>query len=286
MSFRLCFTLLFGMFLLAAGCGEQSREPAPANIGNAPLKDQTFQIAGSGSNLAITEKLAEAYQTKTGVRIHIPASIGSIGAINAVKAGTLELGMISRPLTDEERSWGLKELPYARVAAVFAVNSSVAENNLSSSDIIRILEGEKTAWSDGSKIFVHVREEKDSSNLILYDLIPGYKKVLFESYQHNRWRVLYRDSDMAKAVATTKGAFGLITSADAAQYKTEVKVMSLDSVDPSVANIHSGRYRAVKVLSFVYKERLTDRAKQFIAFVYSPDAQHLFEEWGGLPLEG
>ena len=276
---------LCGSLLLMAGCGNQAREAQPMNAEQATVLSQNFTIAGSGSNLAVTTKLAEAYKAKTGIDIQMPTSIGSGGAINAVQAGSLELGMISRPLTAEERGAGLQELPYTRVAVAFAANASAPDTNLSTTEVIEILKGTKTTWSDGTKIFVHVREPKDSSNLILYDLMPAYNDTLFNAYQNKRWEVLYRDSDMAAALANTKGAFGLITSADAVVNKPQIKVLSLDGVEPTVGNIHSGKYKAVKELSFVCKGKQSDRVASFLAFVYSPEAQRLLNEWGGFPIE-
>lgn len=277
--------LLWGSLVFAAGCNNQAREAQPATAEHPPGLKRNYTMAGSGSNLLVTAKLAEAYKAKMGIDIHFPASIGSIGAINAVQAGSLEMGMISRPLTAEEHGLGLFELPYARVALVLAVNCSVPDDNLSTVEVIEILKGTKTTWSDGTKIFVQVREEKDSSNLVLYDLIPGYKQAMLDGYQNKRWQVLYTDRDMVEVLANTKGGIGLITSADALAYKTKVKMLSLDDIAPTSDNIRSGKYKAVKELSFVHKKKLSDNAAGFLNFVYSPDAQRLLNEWGGFPIE-
>lgn len=58
------------------------------------IQEQTVQvqaqenlIAGSGSNLVITCQLLEAYEKNSGKHIELPESIGSGGAIMAIKSG-------------------------------------------------------------------------------------------------------------------------------------------------------------------------------------------------------
>ncbi|WP_040763079.1 substrate-binding domain-containing protein [Sporomusa ovata] len=102
-------TLTFGL----TGCS--SEKPAlPAGNDNSaptPIAQDTdrFIVAGSGTNLPITMKLAEAYKRKNNINIEVPNSIGSDGAVKAVQDGTLKLGLMSRPLTDEEKAVGLHQ---------------------------------------------------------------------------------------------------------------------------------------------------------------------------------
>lgn len=186
MHFRIVLIIgLLGVFFFSAGCNKKTANPTTISPDSRSPANAELIIAGSGSNLLVTEKLAHAYKQKTGVTVHIPASIGSSGAVNAVQTGILELGLISRPLTDKERDAGLREVPYARVAVILGASNSAPDSEISSPEVVQILNGTKTTWSNGTKIFVQVREDKDSSNLILFDQIPGYKTALFNSYQEN-----------------------------------------------------------------------------------------------------
>lgn len=96
MQRNLFFLLLISGVIVLAGCGKSAPEPAnPALV--SPPPPVKFVVAGSGTNLPITVKLAEEYTKISGVPCEVPPSIGSDGAIAAVKAGAVELGLLSRP---------------------------------------------------------------------------------------------------------------------------------------------------------------------------------------------
>lgn len=283
MGFKIALIICILVGLITAGCGIPTTPP-PLAQPTKPSAASQFVVAGSGSNLFVTEKLAQAYQKKTGVAITIPGSIGSVGAINAIKAGSLELGLISQHITPQDRAAGLTELPYARVAILFAAADGVPDRNITTTQLLAILNGVKTTWSDGTKIFVQVREAQDSSNQVLNDLIPGYKAALTDSYQQKRWQIHYRDNDMTAALVSTKGAFGLVTASDIAVFKDKIVPVALDGIQPTAENVANGSYKAVKELAFVYKGDLSPQSAHFIDFVFSLDGQKLLQEWGAIPL--
>lgn len=264
--------------VLATGCGRGVR---PQPVAEQPVKTV---VAGSGSNLLITRELAKAYAASTGHNITIPASLGSGGAINAVAAGELSLGLISRPLRQQEAAQGLKALPYARIAIVFASHSAVPDTNVSAADVLAILAGTKKSWADGTRIYVLVREKADSSNQRLYDLLPGYKDALFEAYQEDRWQVIYTDTEEADAVRRTPGSFGVVDSSCVAAAAGGIKPLAFEGVLPTEENVVSGRYIFVKDLAFVYKGELDKPVADFVAFAFSPAGREVIGRGGALPL--
>ncbi len=273
--------------ILVAGCSGPGSAPAPAKPGGdaKPSGTGRFVVAGSGTNLPITGKLADAYNKKTGgAVVEIPKSIGTDGAVKAVQAGTLELGLASRPLTAEEKTSGLAEIPYARVAIIFAAHPGVPDNDVTPGDIVKIHRGEKTAWRDGRPILVLIRGMHDSSNLTLFRLIPGYADAIKESLDQKRWQVMYHDIDMAEGLRTKQGAFGHTDSTEL-KINAGIKPLSVGGVAPTDDNIRSGRYPYVKPLSFIYKGSLTERAKAFVAFAASREGQAIITDNGGTPLQ-
>lgn len=265
---------------LIAGCG-QPPHPQPTSAAEPVPKTV---VAGSGTNLPVTRELAKAFAADSGIAMNIPSSIGSGGAINAVLSGELALGLISRPLTPEERAKGLKELPYARVAIVFAANSSVPDDGVTAADVLAILAGTKKTWSNGSRIYVFVREKTDSSNQQLYDLLPGYRKVLFDAYRENRWQVIYTDAESAAAVGRTPGAFGLVDSTALVADPRRLKALAVEGVFPTKENNLNGRYSYVKDLAFVYKGELSGPGGAFVDFTFSPAGRQVIERMGAIPL--
>lgn len=275
---------LFLTLLLALGCSEKHTTWEKANNVQTTVPSDQFLLAGSGTNLPVSTKLAEAYYAKTGVKIHVPGSIGSDGAINAVESGSLELGLTSRPLTPIERASGLKELPYARVAIVFASHIGAPDSGFSASEIIDILKGSKTTWSDGTKIHVFIRQSNESANLVLYDALPSYKETLFDAFKTHRWQILYRDNDMSEILNQTKGAFGLTVATAVAQENSQIKPLAYDGISPTTENIRNGSYKLIENLCFIYKDPLSDRASKFLEYVFSEEGQRILDKSGTSPL--
>ena len=280
--------LLLGAALLlglaAVGCGS-AKAPPPAASEKAAVKaespaSQRFLLAGSGTNLPITEKLAAAYKQKTGVPVEVAKSIGSDGAVKAVGDGSLALGLLSRPLTETEKSAGLRTLPYAKVGIVFAVHPSVPESNVTFEDILAIHRGEKTLWADGKRILVLIRGMHDSSNQILFTHIPGFAEVIQDSIEKKRWLVMYHDIDMANALRTKEGSFGH-TDTTELKVRGGIKALAVNNVAPTAENMKSGRYPLVKELSFVYKGELPPQYKSFVDFVRSADGEAIIRDNGG-----
>lgn len=269
---------------LTLGCNAKAVSPTDTNHSQVPTVVMPFVMAGSGSNLPVTTKLAAAYYLKTGIKIDVPGSIGSDGAINAVKEDSMELGLISKHLTAAELATGLKELPYAQVAVVFGAHRAAPDSNLTDSDIIAIISGSKTTWADGTPIQVFLRQNNDSSNLVLYDVIPGYKQALINAYDKQLWQIIYRDSDMSEAIKDHKGAWGLTVSTEIAKEGVQTKPLAYNGVAPTNENIRNGTYKLTENLSFIYKEPLSNRAVNFLEYVFSDEGQSILEKWGSSPV--
>ena len=278
--FLLCFAI--------TGCGSD-KNPDKALSGKLPAQTKAadtnrFIVAGSGTNLPITEKLAEAYKKKSGVSVEIPKSIGSDGAVKAVRDGTLQLGLLSRPLTEAEQAAGLKALPYALVGVVWAVHPAVPENNVTDEDILLIHRGERTVWADGKPIIVLIRGMHDSSNQVLFSFIPDLAKEVESSIAQKRWQVMYHDIDMANALRTKAGSFGH-TDTTEIKVRGGIKALSFNGVEPTEENMMNGKYPWVKQLSFVYRGELSQAAKDFAAYVNSPDGRDIIRDNGGAAIK-
>lgn len=107
----------------------------------------TIQLifAGSGVNLEITRILAKQFQkTHPKIKISVPASIGSRGAIQAVVDKAITVGMISRPLKEKEKNLGLTITPFAQMPLAVAVHPSVSDSDITSIQLNDIYQGKQS----------------------------------------------------------------------------------------------------------------------------------------------
>lgn len=114
--------------------------------GDGEMKSQ-ITIGGSTSVSPVMEKLAEAYQElNSNVEINIEATGSSAGVTGAID-GTLDIGMASRDLKDEETSKIHGEVIALDGIAVI-VNKENPVEDISLENIANIFKGEARTWEE------------------------------------------------------------------------------------------------------------------------------------------
>jgi phosphate transport system substrate-binding protein len=219
------------------------------------------------------------------IKIDVPGSIGTKGAIKATADGAITFGLISRLLEKEELALGLVAKPYARVPIVIATHSSVKDEGITFQELIEIYKGTKTRWKDGHQIIVQAREKWDSGFLVLQDKIPGFREAYTESYQAKRWSVYFTDQEANQAISKTPYAIGV---SDLGMIKAEnlnIKVLKINGLPPSPENLLNGSYPLGRELSFIFREKaLSKEAKSFLDFVRSDEGRKILKSYGYLPV--
>lgn len=245
----------------------------------------TLTLAGSGSNLPVTRALVEAFRERhPEARLLVHASIGSGGGVRAVMDGAVDVGLISRPLTEEEGRIGLVVVPYARTAVVVARHPGAPAECLSSGELPELYSGMRQVWKDGSRVVVLQRERGDSSFLAASRLVPGLAESNDAAHREGRWRVLYDDRSMQEALVTTEGAVGIFDLGAIVAQRLPIQVLCLDGVTPSAGTLASGEYPLWKDLAFVARGPLEGRAAELTGFALSAEGREIIAGLGYLPL--
>ncbi|MHC1728866.1 MAG: PstS family phosphate ABC transporter substrate-binding protein [Syntrophobacteraceae bacterium] len=268
---------LFALILITFGMGTVSLSQP---LGEKP--GERLIAAGSGVNLGITRLLASAFmKNQPQVSIEVPGSIGTRGAIRAAADGAISLGLISRPLTEDEQELGLTAVPYARTAIVIAAHPSVADEGISSRELIDIYRGTKTRWKDDKEIIVQSREKTDSGFNVLMQKIPGFEEAYSQSYAAKRWSVYFTDQDANRALSTKPGAIGVTDIGMINTERLNIKVLKIDGLLPGAENVSNGQYPFVRDLSFIYRKgNLPEAAKVFLDFVRSEEGAKILRSYG------
>ncbi len=271
---------------------QQTIQPDAANrknlvAANRDSDSSPLIFAGSGSNLPIIRLLVKEFrQSHPEIKIDVPASIGSGGAIQAAADGAIAVGLISRPLTDKEKNLGLEVVPYARAATVIAAHPSVVDDGITTEELIQIYKGTLSRWRDGQEIIVLTREPGDSSILVLEQEIPGFKEAYAESQQADRWITLYSDQEMNHVLTKTPYAIGLSDMGEITAERLPIKPLKFNGVSPTPENVSNGSYTLVKPLSFVFlKDKLPSVAQAFLDFVQSKAGEKILRANEYLPTE-
>jgi len=234
--------------------------------GGPLVADPAFTIAGSGSNLPLTQKLLDGWTSNRVPRLVLPASIGTSGAIKAVLAGKVTLGLASRPLKPEEKDAGLVEHRYARIGIVIGAHEDVKETDITGKSLTAIYSAGKAFWADGKRIIVLARESGDSSMAVVERVVPGFQAASRSAAAQKRWEIFYTDQEAFAALRTISGSLGWADTTVLGEGRSDWHPLSFQGVAPTLAHLRDGTYPLVKDLTFVYKEPLPAEAAQFLAF--------------------
>lgn len=108
----------------------------------------TLSIGGSSSVTPVMEKLAEAYEElNPDVNVEVQQSDSTTG-VQAAYEGTVQIGMASRDLKDEELDYGLTCTSIAMDGIAVIVNNNNGIGDLTMDQVKSIYTGEITTWDE------------------------------------------------------------------------------------------------------------------------------------------
>lgn len=274
--------------LAVLGLAACEGDPPPADVQASPSfspEGGVLRLVGTGAMVPLAWELAGAFaRSRTDLRIVVEPSVGSGGGVRAASDGAVDLGMVSRPVTDGERRRGLAVFPVARDVVVLAAHRAVPVDALATAEVLALVKGGQTSFPDGTAATVLLRDRQESANVALDRAVEGLDKARDEATRTRRWRVLYHDDSMGEALAATPGALGVFNLGAIITGRLPLKVLAIDGTAPSVAAVESGAWRATRELSFVAREDRVGRARGFLDFVATPEAHALIRACGYLPL--
>jgi phosphate transport system substrate-binding protein len=244
---------------------------------------ETLRMGGTGAGLQLLQKVGEAYAATTpDVQIEIVPSLGTSGGIRALADGAIDIGVASRALKTEEAKTGLREFGVARTAFVLVTSRSNAES-LHAHEVAAAFGGE-SSWPDKSPMRIVLRPETESDTRLLEKYFPGMPQALSQARLRPEIPVAATDQDNATAAEKTQGS---LTGASLVQLLTEardLRSIRIDGVEPTLANLESGRYPYEKKLHFLVSETGSPATMAFAKFLQSQAAAATMREFGILPI--
>ena len=239
-----------------AGCGsdEAANSSTPASSAaassassdnNAAASSETagdtklsgsIQMVGSTSMEKLANALAEGFMEKYPDVTVTAEFVGSGAGIEAVNAGTADIGNSSRNLKDEEKANGAVENIVAIDGIAVCVDTANTVEGLTKEQLADIYLGKITNWSEvggtDSPIIVVGREAGSGTRGAFEELLKIEDQCAYANELDSTGAV------MAK-VASTPGAIGYV-SLDVID--DSVIALPLEGVEPTVENIKAGNY--------------------------------------------
>ena len=240
-----------------------------------------IKVGGTGNALGTLRLLGDAYMRKhPGARVTVLSSLGSSGALKAVPKGAIDIGLASRPVSDQERAAGMVSIEYARSPTVFAVAGRVRVASVSRQQIADIYTGKLAEWPDKTPIRPVLRQSGDDNTRQIRSLSPEIDKALDTAETREGLARAVTDQEAADKIESIPGAIGVSTLALIRSEARSLTPLALDGVEPTPANGASGKYPLVKHFYFVTRPTRSAAVQEFIDFVASPDGRAILTQTG------
>jgi phosphate transport system substrate-binding protein len=268
---RLSLSILIAVLLIGS-----LKLPATASSLLTADYQGTLKIGGTGAALGTIAQVAAAFRKKyPGVRFVLPPSLGSTGGIKAVIAGALDVGLSSRPLTEEERRQGAVALEYGRSPLLLVTSHKDTGVNFTLKQIAALYAGEVRTFPDGTLIRVIMRPEAEFDIHMIRGLSPEMDQAVHKAQSREGMIVAVTDFDNGEILEKIRGALGWMTLAQLISEKRSLTPLPIDNIMPSEANFASGVYPLFRSFSVVTGSKSSPLAKAFIEFLTSAEGREI-----------
>jgi ABC-type phosphate transport system substrate-binding protein len=169
------------------------------------------------------------------------------------------------------------------VAVAVIAHPEVRDAGLATEQLLAIYRGEWSRWSDGTPVVALLRERGDSSHDAIARAFPPFRAVNDAAIESRRFRVLYHDDDLVRAVLAIRGAIGISDVAVVRTHTPSPRILSVDGQAPGPEAVRDGRYPFVKPVAFVTRGELSPAARRFVEFARSDEGARVLESLGAVP---
>lgn len=263
-------TLVLCLGLTACGGSDDSGEGSAEVSGNVSLSGSTSMEKFVN---AIKEAIVEDYPNL----ILEPQFTGSSAGLEAVLAGTADIGNSSRGLKEEEKSKGLEENIVAIDGIAIITHKSNKVDNLTTDQLKKIYTGEITNWSEvggSDQAIVVMGREAGSGTRGAFEEILEIEDACKYAQELNETGAV-----VAK-VGETEGAIGYISLDNITK---TVKALKLDDVEANEDTVKDGSYTLQRPFVMATKGKISEQSKEVKAifeFIESEKGQEVLKAVG------
>lgn len=242
----------------------------------------SIQMVGSTSMQKLANALAESFMDKY-PDVTVSAEFSGSGAgIEAVIAGTTDIGNSSRNLKDAEKESGAVENIVAIDGIAVCVDTANTVTNLTKQQLTDIYTGKITNWKElggaDTPIVVIGREAGSGTRGAFEELLDVEDACVYSNELDSTGAV------MAK-VASTPGAIGYV-SLDVID--DSVIALSLEGVAATAENIKAGQYFLSRPFVMATKGEISEQnelVQAWFEYVYSEEGQAVAAQVGLITVE-
>lgn len=256
---------------------DASTEEPKAEEAEAASISGTVSMAGSTSMEKLANAVAESFMAKYPDVTVTAEFTGSSAGIEAVTAGSVDIGNSSRALKDEEKAAGVVENIVAIDGIAVILDPANTVKDLTKDQLISIYKGETKNWSElggeDAPIVVVGREAGSGTRGAFEELLKIEDACAYASELDSTGAVIAK-------IASTPGAIGY-ASLDAVN--ETVKAVALEGVEPTVENIKAGNYFLSRPFVMATKGEISEQSaavQELFAYLASDEGKEVIKGVG------
>ena len=265
---------------LLAGCGNNGNNETPSGEegGNEAALTGTVATGGSTSMQSLMSMMQEAFMAENqGVTVTYDPT-GSGAGITGASDGTLDIGLSSRVLHDDETD--VEAITVCLDGIAIVTNTANPVENLTLEQLAGIFTGEITNWSEvggnDAEIVVIGREAGSGTR-------DGFEEIVGVADQCQYDQELTATGAVTAAVAANENAIGY---ASLSAVDDSVNDPTVEGVACTEETVQDGSYVLQRPFNFVVKKdaELSDAAQAFITWATDGSANEWILKAGCVPV--
>jgi len=252
-------------------------------------KKQAINISGSTTILPIISIAAEEFR-KDNPYLNIIVNEGGSGVgVNQLGEGQVEIGMVSRDITQEEINTfpnvKFNSISIGKDAVVPVISSEIYNSGITAlrlEDIAKIYRGEIRNWNElggpNKEILVIDKEASRGTRHVFMEIVLGDKDALAAGAD----LVLGSNNEEQTALVQSDAAIGMLSNA---WLNLDVKGLNIimkdgSIIEPSLKNIIENKFPITRDLLIVTNGKPTGEIEKFINYLLSFEGQKIIEDAG------
>jgi phosphate transport system substrate-binding protein len=240
-------------------------------LGSAATAAAELSYVGSSTiGNGIIPAAAEAFTSKTGVKLGSIATQGSGQGLTLVVSGAASLAGVSRGLTFVEKQQRIyyQTIGYDAVAVYVHGGNPVA--SLSKAALKGIYTGRIRSWKEVGG--------EDAPIVVITQIWGAQRAQMVDfrdqvmdggAYREDRREVDKQDDQVAALLSEPRG----ITAVSFAMARPGIRAVTIEGFPPDPRSVRSGAYLLSRPLLLVTPARPDPEARRFIEFMLSPEGQ-------------
>jgi phosphate transport system substrate-binding protein len=250
-----------------------------------PASAEALRVGGTGSAEPLLQRLFEEFSRQApeaSFKIISPP-LGSGGGIKALLAGRADLVVIARPLRAEEAALLGRQFVLADTPFIVATHGGQRRNGFTFDELAQVYEGRLLTWEGGKTIRLVLRIREDGDTVQLKALSPALDKAVGNADRRPGMVYGHDDMDTLEILTRTPGSLGPTSLGLLRTTASQLSVLALNGITPSLTSMKNGSYPWRKTLTVVLPVKADPAAEKFADFLRSAKAGEILLRYEYLP---